>query len=139
MQHVNPYLIFNGNCREAMEFYNKCLGGVLYLSTYADMPGATENLPEEAKNWIIHARITGKGLLLMASDTRIDMPVTQGDNFFVSIGTESIEETEKLFKALEVGGKVNMPLQETPWAIRFGMLTDKFGINWMFNLEKPKQ
>ncbi len=75
-------------------------------------------------------------MLLMASDSRLDMPVTQGDNFFVSIGTESIEETERLFKALEVGGKVTMPPQETPWAMRFGMLTDKFGINWMFNFEK---
>lgn len=140
MKDINAYLIFNGNCRQAMTFYKKCLGGVLYLSTYAEMPGACDapGFPKKAKDWIIHARITIKSLVLMASDTRPDMEVTQGDNFFVSIQSDSIKEAQKLFKALSVKGTVEMPLQETPWAVRFGMFTDQFGIKWMINFEKSK-
>jgi PhnB protein len=139
MKGINAYLIFNGNCRKAMEFYKKCLGGVLYLSSYSDMPGgAGADFPKKAKNWILHARLAIKTLVLMASDTRPDMPITQGNNFFVSIHCESIKEAEKLFKALGQKGRIEMPLQETFWAVRFGMLTDQFGIKWMFNFEKPK-
>ena len=137
MTYMNAYLIFNGNCRQAMEFYAKCLDGALYLSTYAQAPDCS-NLPKEYKDWIIHARLTIKTQVLMASDTRPGMPVKQGDNFFVSVNCESVEETEKIFKALGAKGKIDMPLQETFFAIRFGMLTDQFGIKWMLNLEKSK-
>ena len=137
MKNINTYLIFNGNCRQAMEFYKKCLGGVLYLSTYGEMPGGCSEFPK-AKDWIMHGRLTIKTEVLMASDTRPDMPINQGNNFFVSVQAESIEEAEKIFKALSERGTVEMPLQETFWAIRFAMLTDKFGIKWMLNLEKPK-
>jgi PhnB protein len=137
MLYLNAYLIFNGNCREAMEFYKQCLGGVLYLSSYADMPGqGSTDLPEQYKNWILHARLTIKTQVLMASDTRPGISVTQGNNFFVSINSESIEETERYFKALSEKGVIDMPLQETFFAHRFGMLTDQFGIKWMFNVEK---
>ncbi len=138
MKNLNAYLIFNGNCRLAMEFYHKILGGVLYVSTYGDMPGLPPNFPENAKNWVIHARITIKSLVLMASDTRPDLLVTQGNNFFVSLNAENIPEAEKLFNALKEKGTVEMPLQETEWAHRFGMLTDQFGIKWMINFEKEK-
>ena len=137
MKYMNAYLIFNGNCRQAMEFYAKCLGGVLYLSTYAEAPDCS-GLPDEYKNWIIHARLTIKTQVLMASDTRPGIPVKQGDNFFVSVNCENVEETEKIFNALAEKGKIGMPLQETFFAVRFGMLTDQFGIKWMLNLEKPK-
>lgn len=138
MKSMNAYLIFNGNCRKAMEFYKKCLGGVLYMGTYGEMPGGNSDLPKKAKNWILHARLTIKSLVLMASDTRPDMTVNQGNNFFVSINCESIKEAEKLFEALGQKGTVEMPLQETFWAHRFGMLIDQFGIKWMLNFEKPK-
>ena len=137
MKIINPYLIFDGNCRQAMEFYKKCLGGVLYLSTYAEAPGVS-NLPPKCKNWIIHARLTIKTQVLMASDTHPGVSIKQGNNFFVSINCENIKEIEKLFKALSQKGKVEMPLQETFFAVRFGMLTDQFGIKWMLNLEKGK-
>ena len=137
MRSLNTYLIFDGNCRKAMEFYKKCLGGVLYLSTYGESPDAAK-LPAKARKWIIHARLTIKTLVLMASDTHPGVAITQGNNFFVSINCENVKETEKIFKALSKKGNVEMPLQETFFATRFGMLTDQFGIKWMLNLEKPK-
>ncbi len=138
MNNLNAYLIFNGNCRAAMEFYKKCLGGELSTMSYSEVPGGCGDLSQEYQNWIIHARLTIKSLTLMASDTRPGMPVQAGNNFFVSLNCESIQEIEKLFKALEEKGEVSMPLQETFFATRFGMLTDHFGIKWMLNLEKPK-
>jgi PhnB protein len=136
MKNMNAYLIFNGNCRQAMEFYRQCLGGVLYMMPYSDAPDVGADLPQEAKDWLIHARLTIKDQVLMASDTRPGMSVRQGDNFFVSINCESVPETEKLFKALSEKANVEMPLQETFFAHRFAMLTDQFGIKWMLNLEK---
>ena len=134
---MNTYLIFDGNCRQAMEFYKKCLGGELYMSTYAEAPGVSD-LPKECKGWLIHARLTMKSLVLMASDTHPGTTIKGGNNFFIPINCEDIKETERLFKALGEKGKIDMPLQETFFAIRFGMLTDQFGIKWMLNLEKPK-
>ena len=137
MKEINAYLLFNGNCREAMTFYQKCLGGDLLLTTFGDMPG---NIPPEAKDQIAHARITKGGRpVLMASDNMGGPPVEHGENFFVAIGCESAQETEKLFAALSGKGKIKMPPQETSWAERFTMFTDQFGINWMLNCEKPMQ
>ena len=134
MKDINTYLIFNGNCREAMTFYGKYLGAELQLATFADMPG---DVPKDAKDRIMHARLTKGSATLMASDNMPGMPFQQGNNFFVSVSCESVQESEKLFTAFGEQGKVTMPLQETFWATRFGMLTDQFGIHWMFNLEKP--
>ena len=140
MKNVEPYLIFDGNCRQAMEFYERCLGGVLYMMPYSEMPGGCpSDFPKKSKEWLLHARLTIKTLVLMASDTRPGIPIQQGNNFFVSIGCEDVQEAEKLFKALGQNGNVEMPLQETFFAIRFGMLTDQFGIKWMLTLEKPKE
>jgi PhnB protein len=135
MKETNTYLIFDGNCREAMTFYQKCLGAELSVMPFSAGPG---NPPPEAKDRIMHARLTKGTAVLMASDAMPGMAVHQGDNFFVNIGCESVQEIEKLFAALGEKGKVKMPLQETFWATRFAMLTDQFGINWMLNLEKPE-
>jgi PhnB protein len=139
MNGLNTYLIFNGNCRKAMEFYQKCLGGVLHLGTYGEMPGSGDDFPKKYKNWILHARLTIKSMVLMASDTRPDISITQGNNFFVSVNCDSAKEAEKLFDAMSAKAIIDMPLQETFWAARFGMLTDQFGVKWMFNYEKPKK
>lgn len=137
MKEVASYLMFDGNCREAMKFYEKCLGAELQLMSYAEGPGTC---PNEAKDRIMHARLTkGGSPVLMASDTMPGMPFQQGNNFSLAVGCESAQEVDKFFSALSEKGKVTMPLQETFWATRFGMLTDQFGINWMFNHEKPRQ
>jgi PhnB protein len=135
MKAMNSYLTFDGNCREAMKFYEKCLGGELNLMSFADAPGDS---PKEAKDRIMHARLAKGAVILMASDTMPGMPLQQGNNFSIAIDCESMNETENVFKALGDGGKITMPLQDTFWGAHFGMLTDKFGIQWMLNYEKPK-
>lgn len=140
MKELNTYLIFNGNCGEAMQFYAKCLGAELQLMKFGDVPGASpEGAPEGTKDRIMHARLTKGKAVLMASDNGPGMAFTQGNNFSISIDCESAQEVDKYFAALGDKGKITMPVQETFWAARFGMLTDKFGINWMFNLSKPQQ
>ncbi len=136
MRGINTYLTFNGNCREAMKFYEKCLGAELHIMTFADAPG---NHPKEARDRIMHARLSKGAAELMASDSMPDAPAQQGNNFSVAIQCESLPEIEKLFHALSEKGQITMPLQDMFWGSRFGMLTDQFGIHWMFNFELPKQ
>jgi PhnB protein len=137
MTQIVAYLNFDGKCREAMTFYQKCLGAELQLMPFSDMPGG--KIPPEAKDRIMHARLTKGTAILMASDSLPGMPFQQGNNFWVSVDCESVEEVERLFNSLVEGGTVRMALQTTFWAARFGMLTDRFGVNWMFNVEQPKQ
>ena len=133
MNGINAYLNFNGNCREAMEFYHRCLGGDLQLMPFS---GSPMKVPEGAGNLIIHARLEAQGGVLMASDMMPGMPYQPGNNFWVSVSVPEPQTIEKLFAAFSANAKVSMPLQETFWASRFGMLTDQFGVNWMFNCEK---
>jgi len=135
MKELITYLNFNGNCRDAMKFYERCLGGDLHMMPFSEVPG---NHPPEAKDRIMHARLTNGSAMLMASDTMPGMPFQQGSNFAICVNCQSQEELEKFFTAVGDKGKVTMPLQDTFWGARFGMLTDQFGINWMFNFEKPK-
>ena len=140
MKAFNPYLIFNGNCRQAMEFYAKSLGADLQVMTYGEGPGGGPGceIPLEARDKDMHARLQKGSAILMASDATPDRAVSLGTNFWVNLDCESVPEIERSFSALSDGAKITMPLQGTFWAARFGMLTDKFGINWMFNLEQPK-
>jgi PhnB protein len=136
MKELTTYLTFDGNCREAMKFYAKCLGAELELMSFSDAP---MEVPKESKDRIMHAKLTKGSAVLMASDTMPGMPFQQGNNFSIAVSCESAQETERLFTAFGENGKVTMVLHETFWAARFGMLTDQFGINWMFNLDKPAQ
>lgn len=135
MKEFTTYLTFDGTTKEAMKFYAECFGAELSMITFgeANVPHA-----DSEKNRIMHARISKGTMTLMASDSSVNMPtkLIQGNNFSISVNCESVEETEKFYKFLIKNGKEIMPLQETFWATRFGMLTDQFGINWMFNLEK---
>lgn len=136
MKEITTYLNFDGNCREAMTFYKKCLGAELYLMPFSEAPFDS---PPDAKDKIMHASLTKEHTLLMASDTMPGTNVQQGNNFSLNINCESRQEIESLFAALGEKGEVTMPLQETFWAARFGVLKDQFGINWIFNFEQPKQ
>jgi|SRR3954451_17726588 len=133
MKEINAYLIFNGNCRQAMTFYQKCLGSDLQLITFGDMGG---NAPPDSKDRIAHARITKGAAVLMASDNMPGMPFSAGDNYFVCVHCESGQEMDQLFAALSEKGKILQAPQETPWAKRFAMFTDQFGTNWMLNFPK---
>jgi PhnB protein len=133
---LNPYLNFNGLCEAAFKFYEQCLGGkIVAMMTHAGTP-MEAHVPPEWRSKIIHAGLKVGDQLLMASDVppdRYEAP----KGFAVSLQVTDPADAERIFHALAEGGKVQMPIQETFWAIRFGMAVDQFGIPWMINCEKP--
>ena len=141
MATVNIYLTFNGNAEEAFLFYQSVFGGEFaHIGKFKDMP-ADENGPqitEEEGNRIMHVALPiSKETILMASDTTAaNGDVTFGNNFSVSINTDSVAEADKLFAGLSAGGNIIMPMEKTFWGAYFGMFTDKFGINWMINFDE---
>lgn len=131
---VNPYLTFEGNCREAMKFYKEALNGELEMMEFAGSPAA-DSVPEEYQHNIMHASLVFGDAVIMASDGRPGEPVTMGNGVNISVSVPDAEEGERMFNSLAVGGKVMMPFSEQFWGAKFGMLTDRFGYNWMVNCE----
>ena len=142
MANLNPYLNFPGNTEEAFNFYKSVFGGdFVMLQRFKDTPEAGR-VPKNELNKIMHVSLPiGKGNILMATDALESMghKLTNGNNFQLSLGTDTKEEADKLFKALGAGGKVTMPLADTFWGAYFGMLTDKFGIQWMVSYTPAQQ
>ncbi len=134
MQKLVLYLMFNGNCREAMSAYQAALGGNLHLSTYGE---SGQGSPDDA-HLVLHANLAVGPYLLMASDTVAEKPSKFGENFAITVDCDSVEEQDRLFAALGAGATVTMPVQDTFWGARFGMLRDRFGIGWMLNYDKPQ-
>jgi PhnB protein len=131
---LNTYLHFNGDCKEAFEFYANTLNGkVVFAMTKGQSPEAVR-FPVERHDDVMHARveIAGQSLIGMDADTRYKAP--QG--FGVLLTLETPSEAERVFRVLADEGKVTMALGETFWALRFGMLTDKFGVPWMISCDK---
>jgi PhnB protein len=130
-----PYIFFHGRCEEALEFYKAALGGELNIMRIEGSPMEAQS-PPEWKNKVMHARLTFEGGELLASDGR---PGTMNDNNEISLSISLNDEAEadRIFAALSAGGKVEMPMQDTFWGAKFGTFTDKFGIDWMINCEKP--
>jgi PhnB protein len=136
MKSVTTYIHFDGNCRQAIQFYGKCLGGDITLTPYLDATGKPNAAPDAP---ITHAQVTRNGApLVMASDTTPEGPVKAGNNFSVSVECDSVEEIDGLFGAVGDKGKVRTPLGTMPWGARFGMLTDQFGVQWIFNCQLGK-
>ena len=131
---VDTYLTFNGNCADAMRFYQRTLGGKLDLMTHAQSPIAGQT-PPGSENRIMHARLAIDGRLLMASDSMVDHPYEGMKGFSLSLIYPTVVEATRVFNALADGGKVIMPLDKTFWAKAFGMLVDRFGTPWMVNGE----
>ena len=137
MTTVNVYLTFNGNCEEAFNFYKSIFGGEFpYLGRFKDMPRqeGMPPMPPEAENKIMHVSLPiSNETMLMGSDTGGEWAADykQGNNFSISINTDSKTEADRFFSGLSEGGKVTMPMENTFWGDYFGMFTDKFGINWM--------
>ena len=135
MTTINAYLNFDGNCREAMTFYQECLGGDLTIQTVGDSPIAGQ-MPAEAKDAILHAGLTkGETIFLMASDM-MRGSLTQGNSVTLSVNCTNEEETKSIFTNLSAGGKIIDPLAMMFWGALFGSLTDKFGMNWIVNHNK---
>ncbi|HMD71000.1 MAG TPA: VOC family protein [Bryobacteraceae bacterium] len=138
MNQTVAFLRFDGNCREAMEFYRQCFEAELFLLPYSQVPADVLTESERAQDRIMHATLTEGSTLLMAADTMVGAPFRRGDDFSVLVQCDSLPEQQRLFAALGEGGDVTMPLQDTFWGARFGMLTDRFGIRWMLNSTLPK-
>lgn len=131
----NPYLNFDGNAEEAFRFYQSVFGGELFVQRMGDAPGG-ENLPENEKNRAMHVGLpVGKDQFLMASDCLPSQGqvLNQGNNNYISISTDSREESDKLFNGLSAGGAIEMPMADMFWGDYFGSFVDKFGICWMIN------
>lgn len=135
---INSYLLFTGQCEEAFKFYEKLLGGKIdVMMTHAGTP-AESQVPPEWQQKILHVRMTTPGGVLMGSDAP---PGRQAkpQGFSVSVSVDEPAEADRIYNALADGATaVSMPIQETFWARRFGMLTDRFGIPWMINCEKEQ-
>ncbi|NJK37458.1 MAG: VOC family protein [Oscillatoriales cyanobacterium RM2_1_1] len=132
---LNPYLNFSGQCEIAFKFYEECLGGkVVAMMTYKGSPMA-DQVPPEWHTKIMHAEFQLNDRKLMGSDAPPEhQEPTQG--FSVLLQFDNPTEAEEIFHALARNGTVQMPIQETFWASRFGMLTDQFGIPWMVNCDQ---
>ncbi len=139
MATVSTYLTFNGNCEEAFNFYKSVFGGdFAYIGRFGEMPeGDGYSVPEADKNKIMHVGLPIGNTILMGSDTGGDWAtkLIEGNNFSVSVNTESKEEADRIFNGLATEGQITMPMENTFWGAYFGMLTDKFGIQWMVNFD----
>ena len=136
MESIIPYLTFNGNAGEALEFYCKALNGeIVFKQTFGESPMES---PESQKDKIMHASFKAGELHFLVSDTMAGQPVSGGSNLSLSLNFEDADELNKTFAALAKGATITMELQDTFWGARFGMLTDKYGFNWMFNHDYKK-
>lgn len=135
MASIHTYLTFNGDCEAAFNFYKAVFGGEFeYFGRFSDMPPSEDYVvPKADKNKIMHVALKIGSSLLMASDIGCndETEFKAGNNFSVAYTADTKEDADKIFNALSVGGKITMPIQNTFWGDYFGMLTDKFGINWM--------
>lgn len=136
MTQAIAYLGFNGNCADAMRFYEKALGGKLeVLMSGAESPMA-DQIPKEFAQRILHARLAlPGGGLLYAGDSPANVPYEGIKGVSITVDYASVAEAEKVFNALAGGGQVTMPMQPAFWAKRWGMLIDKFGTPWIVNGE----
>jgi PhnB protein len=127
--NVNPYLTFNGNCREAMEFYRTVLGGDLTVNTFGEFGGD----PSVADK-VMHAMLIGGKGALMASDTAPGMPFNPGNTMTISVSGEAGDGLEDVWSKVSDGGQVHVPFEKQMWGDFFGQCVDKYGVPWMVNV-----
>ncbi|MBR0599391.1 VOC family protein [Sinanaerobacter chloroacetimidivorans] len=137
---VQAYLNFNGNCREAVEFYAEAFGTEKpRILSFGEMP-SNDGFPltEETKNLVMHAELKIMGSTVMFSDAPPDMPFIAGNNISLIITSSDMEEIKATFHKLKVGGTVVMDLQETFWSKCYGFIIDQFGIGWQLSYDGQK-
>ena len=131
---LTPYIMFNGNCEEALNFYADALDGeIKNLSRYEGSPAESMSADKQK---VMHANFVANDLAFMAADGQ--QTTADAGMVHLCLDFKDADVEEKVFNALSAGAKITMPLQDTFWGAKFGMLTDKFGINWMFNCEVKK-
>ncbi len=142
MKTINTYLLFNGQCEAAFNLYKSVFGKEFEaISFFGDMPEQPgKPLPEEDKKRVMHVTlpISAETRLMGSDSTTESGDVVFGNNFSVSIDCDSPEEADRFYHALKQGGRDVMPMNKTFWGAYFGMLTDRFGVNWMINYDYPR-
>lgn len=137
MKQLNVYFTFDGNCEQAMNFYAACLGGnIEFLQRFSDAPMETEAANKER---VMHCTLRAGDIVLMASDSMPGSQVISGGQVNLSLNFDNENEQTETFHKLAEGGTITMPLEDAFWGARFGMLTDQFGVNWMFNHDRQPQ
>ena len=131
---ILAYLTFNGTCREAMTFYQECLGGELRFQTVAESPMA-DQLPAEMHKCILNASLTGNDLVLMGSDMVSEDGLIKGNSVSLLLNCTSEEETRSCYRLLSRDGGQEQALEQTIWGAIFGSLTDKYGNNWLLHYQ----
>lgn len=136
---LNPYLYFNGNAREAIDFYSAAFPQENpYVMTAGEMPENPDfPISEESKSKIMHATLQIAGSSLMLSDIFDAAPVSQGGNFALQLTLPDVDSVQHAWDKLKDGATIDMPLAPTFWSPLFGTLTDKFGITWQFDVDVP--
>lgn len=137
MSTINSYLTFNGNCREAMIFYQQCLGGNLVFQTIGESP-LSEKMPNKMKDLILHSTLTNGNLLLMGSDMVSETGLLRGNAVSLILNSRSEKEIKSCYKKLSAGGQATHPLQKNWGGAIFGGLTDKFGNSWLLNCRQEQ-
>ena len=137
MNRINAYLTFNGNCREAMTFYKKCLGGELSFQTIGESP-LSETMPPKMKKCILHSVLTNKEFVLMGSDMVGEKGLLKGNAVSLVFNCASEKEIRTCYEKLSRGGEQTQPLKDTFWHALSGDLTDKYGNTWMLNYNGNK-
>lgn len=135
MTYINAYINFNGNCREAMNFYKECLGGDLSVQTI-EGSGIEDQCSPTMKSQVLHASLINENLLLMGSDMVGPDGFVKGNTISLSLHCSSEKEINRYFTSLSRGGKILHPLKAEFWGATFGVFTDKFGIRWMLNYDE---
>jgi PhnB protein len=129
---LNPYINFRDQARDALQFYHQVLGGDMTMTTFAE--GGMAQDPAEGEK-IMHGQIdTPDGFTLMVSDTPPGMPLAQDGNIAISLSGDDEPDLRRYWDGLADGGQVALPLEKAPWGDTFGMVRDRFGINWMVNI-----
>ena len=138
MAHLNPYLNFTNNCREAMTFYKDCLGGELVFMLVADMPEMAAQMPPEMKNAIMHSSLTNGNIILMGSDLNRDTAL-EGNTVQLCINCDNEAQLHEFFNKLSAGGEISEPVANMPWGAVYGALKDKYGKRWQLNFQVENQ
>lgn len=137
IKQVNPYLNFNGTAEKAMQLYERALGAKIEnAQRFSEVQGM--DVPAEHKNRVMHAVLRIGSGVIMLSDTMPNQPAPTGGNVHITLDFDDAGEMTKKFDALAAGGKVTMPMADTFWGAKFGMLTDAYGVQWMFNCNLKK-
>ncbi len=138
MSKINSYLTFNGNCREAMNFYKECLGGELSIQTIGESP-ISDKMPEQMKQSILHSTLIKGQLILMGSDMVGDSGLIKGNAVSLMLDCDSEEEIQNIYSKLSEGGNAEHPLENSFFGAVFGDLTDKYGNHWLLHFAKPQK